>query len=418
MSSEPDERLVPRKSRVRHHLMSMAVAWNRASRLVWTSPSGPVVCGGAIALLLALTLDLTSYLGYLSLARTWLMTGEGPGDFMPIGFTAFVYVGLRLGGEALLKSMQWLAYVSTLALSWRLSKEFQQQPDRPSTIPLWVITFHPFLLLNVTRVSDNAIAVPLFLATILLMLTPRSRRGGTFRTVGIGTVLGLASLVRPNLLLLAALAGSTPLRRVRELAGVVGLALTISAAGVWAASGIVRIVPRNGAYNFYAGANTYTRETLLALYDAEQSLPLALRDYRQVHSRDLEEDEYLSEALRFIRSHPLSFAELGVLKIVTLLRADQVRTGGRLRYWSVMLVQTLLTVPVPLAIAAMVSQYRRGWSRTDSVVAGAMCLYVLPFALTLAAPRLRLPLDIICLNYAVSVAAVIGRSRFTRALSA
>ena len=255
----------------------------RAGRFLQRSPFAPVVCGGLVALFLALTVDLTAPMPLnLWLARDWAITGKRPGDFLPPGYTALVYVAFRMGDVAILKGLQWLIYLSTVALSWRLARIFQTQLNQPSTFPLWVVSFHPYLLLNVTRVVDNSLAVPLLLATILIVLMPEPRVG--VRTVGTGILLGLASLVRPNILPLAVLDGKRGLRRAGELAGVLGIALAMSAAGMWAEGGGVHILPRYGATSFYMGANNHTHEALLAAYNAEASLLPALTDYRQVNA--------------------------------------------------------------------------------------------------------------------------------------
>ncbi len=180
------------------------------------------------------------------------------------------------------------------------------------------------------------------------------------------------------------------------MAEVTGLAFATLAAANTVAHGSFYL-PSNGPYNFFAGANPFTRPALLAAFNAEPSIApaMAQHGYPALNSYDPALNPvYDRFALQFVAAHPLQWVSLGALKLATLLRPD---TKAHALLSSAGLVKLLTSLCVPLWIAVLACS--RPLGKYDWIVVFFVLAYVFPFVLTNADPRFRPALDTLALTH-------------------
>lgn len=228
-----------------------------------------------------------------------------------------------------------------------------------------------------------------------------------------GILFGYMVLVRPNYIILL------PLTIVALfINGVVHLRFIIALIVAFATIGAITIpltdclliLPTNGAYNFFAGANSFTSTALIHSYNAEPSIQEALgvvgeqgdcRGLKCLEHNPLKQPEmstkYRRLAIQYIEQHPLQFLKLAVLKIFTLFRPDyrQVYRSSLAPPILLFAAQTIMALPSLLwGITRLLLLPTHGLWKGALVLPLAL-MYIVPFALTNADPRLRLPLDIV-----------------------
>jgi hypothetical protein len=168
-------------------------------------------------------------------------------------------------------------------------------------------------------------------------------------------------------------------------------------------------LPHNGPYNLFAGANEYTEQGLNAM-SAENSIIPALKDrgivaeqhWDQPDSvpgvndiRDLQYERlYTHEAIAYMEAHPLTIIELPALKFVTLLRPD---TKAHNAKSAAGIAKVVLAFVFPAWIIVGFLLPRPGQGVTRVIVPLTIFIYIVPFLLTVSAPRFRVAIDILCL---------------------
>jgi hypothetical protein len=338
---------------------------------------------------------------YVQTAEELLRGQKTPSDFWPVGYTGFLFVFLKIGGLAGLFVGQAIAYGGIIILAYAILR-FLRVGRKAAFVGTTLVMLHPYLWINIKRIVDNNLAVLLMLGFVLFLLKIRLEGIGRLGAALFGVLCGWMVLVRANDILLLPLAvfllafhksrrGPTQLWP-GLLALIAGLATIVVTAVV--ITGQFYILPSNGGYNFFAGANDFSRDALLAKYNAEGSIGPALVHYGI--SADSPRS-YWRLGMQYVRSRPMDYLFLALLKLLTLFRPDyrQLYTSGIASPWVLVVVQTLLATPVLIWLSI------RWHFRNVKMAIGALpicllaILYVTPFLLTNADPRFRLPLDIV-----------------------
>jgi hypothetical protein len=180
--------------------------------------------------------------------------------------------------------------------------------------------------------------------------------------------------------------------------------------------GRVFLLPRYGAYTTFIGNNPYSEEAFLGSLNGEPSYlpavaaaaaegrsppggPLGL-DLENYSDQTPEFDRYLmAEAKRFVAERPAEALRLVGVRFVTLFRPDLRmvnRSSTGAGSWLLTAVQVgMALVPLVWLAARLLAVFRRrpvGWA-----LPALVGLYLLPFLLTNADPRFRLPADFLML---------------------
>jgi hypothetical protein len=319
------------------------------------------------------------------------------GNFYPVGYSLLLapfVAALGTGGVVLLQAA---LYLATVWLAWHIVAREARLGPAATTLATLLVAFHPYLLLNILRVEDNAVNAPLVLLLCLWML-----RGCALPRIAdavlYGLALGLFGAIRPNAVVFAALPLCARLLRRAEAPSAARLAWCYGAfAALWVAVSLLAtghplFWPGNGPYNLFAGNNPLAAGALLSRYNGEYSIDAALAHYGLAGADryTLPGGTYLALVWRFLREAPGQALALLGLKTVILLgpRWDQATDGFR------RVVQLLLVYPVVLWIVATLVDGIRRRLRESALFLAFVALYLCPFLATNVDPRFRLPLDL------------------------
>lgn len=363
---------------------------------------------------------------YLDVARG-LAAGSGLiTNYLPVGYSLFLAGAIRLAGLDGIFYGQAILYILTVLLAYSLVAS--AAPTRGfALLGAIAIAVHPQLLLNIKRISDHNLDVPALLAVTMLMPATLRMRS-MLPAIGCGLVFGYMAEVRPNFDLLAM--GFVVFllwrRQFAESAVLVGVATVIAVALSLSVTPTLRSHPPGygayGAYTFACGNSPTSAESLIDNEDCETvefgnlitarlNTPRELQnevqidEWRQMHAKD-----FYSLAFTFIRQHPATFLELIGIKAFTFLRPDfrRLNVSPLLQGRRMAALQILLALPFPLWVITRAALRKTiGWINGLPTVPIA-AIYIIPFLLTNADPRFRLPLDILmivdisaCLSIAV-----------------
>ncbi|MGA9669448.1 MAG: hypothetical protein WBQ94_09585 [Terracidiphilus sp.] len=295
--------------------------------------------------------------------------------------------------------------------------------DKQTFLVTALFSLYPDILLSVNRIDPSIVlasAVLLaFMATVLQLI--RSQTGYP-ADIGMGIILGVAIVSRPNLLLLLPLSWllfwrfKLPWWLLRVSAQGL-IAFVVYAVVCMSAHGAV-FWPHMGPYNLFAGANEYTEGEMMTQYEdaAEGTITMALKDRGIIAYHDwnrpdnLPDDNetrnlkfepiYKREALKFMETHPLTMVKLTAVKLLDLLRPDLWVHKGR----SVAGVLKILAACLfPLWLIARIALPRPGEGIVGAIVPYTVIAYMIPFLITISAPRFRIALDVMCLTDLVAV---------------
>jgi 4-amino-4-deoxy-L-arabinose transferase-like glycosyltransferase len=356
-------------------------------------------------------------------------TGHVGSTFTPDAYPYLAGTAYRLAGVRGFLALQAALYLLLGCVMLWLVRALAGS-TRAAVLAVLVICLDPDLILSIAKVWDTGLTCLLLIGFATLSLASARRPSATV-LLALATVWGLGMAVRPNFALLGiALAYLLPAVRVKawplKLAATVAWGCgTLLLANLLAHGSFY--VAQNGPYNFFAGANPYTRAALLHLYNGESSVPLALSALG-IHvgtqadaTYDLAlRSTYMHHALRFIASHPLRWLGLCSLKMLTLLRPD-LKAHALLTVAGAVKVLTCLCVPLWLTTLGLTTLglttlglttlglTTRGAAKklepADRLMLVLAACYILPFLLTNADPRFRPPLDALVLAHAASLIA-------------
>lgn len=321
----------------------------------------------------------------------------------PIGYSLMLSPFVRFAGIEGIIAIQAAAYAATCWLFWKLLVDAAAAGQRrvsPVVVGLGVVlvAFHPYLLLDIKRVNESAFT-PLLTLVICrwLLIDDASRRFGD--AILFGVTLGLYVLMRPNaatialLPLMAAFISRFEKPRLSWLAICLGAVLVVYVAGSLIATGQLFYWPSNGPYNLAAGNNPFAMDELLHHQNGEPSLPAALTSAGMADTDPyaVAPATYSRLAMAYVLDHPTRFLELIAVKIMVLFSPRLFNADTTFK----VMTQSLLLYPVVAYLIALFGRIKTGaFARADWLMAGMIVLFVLPFALTNADPRLRMPLDL------------------------
>lgn len=164
--------------------------------------------------------------------------------------------------------------------------------------------------------------------------------------------------------------------------------------------------PKNGGYNFFAGANEYSTTAFLTHSNAEFSLDSALKA-RGISSRyGIADSTYLKYGLNYILSHPMEYLKLTGLKFLVLFGPDYRQTQLKVNIITVksfiqVAAKTFIALPFFFWLIILVlTRKKYGFSESDKFIIFIIILYIIPFIITNSDPRFRLPIDVIFILHA------------------
>jgi hypothetical protein len=370
-------------------------------------------------------------------------TGHVSSTFTPDTYPYLVGMLDRVGGARLVVLSQAGLYLLLALWVYGLLRVLEVG-RRMSFLAALVIALDPDLLSSISKIWDTEITCLLLVVLAagcvrMLRALLEAHTTSLGWIAGLGCLWGFGMTIRPNFALLA-LPILYVLWNVLQAEGRrawlirVGTGI-VCAVAVFAGMNTLAhgsfYVAQNGPYNFFAGANAHTDKALREFYNAESSVPLALADLG-VHlgapvganadpAYDLTlRPLYMHEGFVFLREHPLDWLWLGGVKLVTLLRPDNKAHATRTPAG---MMKGLTSLCVVVWAGAWMVARVRGYAvdKADVVVLITMGAYVLPFLLTNADPRFRVPLDVVLLAHAGALMArrlAVGAAHGERLVSA
>lgn len=349
---------------------------------------------------------------YLDAARA-LAAGRPIADgFYPVGYPVILAPSYALLGVTGVIAFQAALYGASV---WLFSVLLHRAcADRLVVMAgTAALALHPYLLLNIQRINDNAINVPLVLILIALLAGYRSD-GPRWVAGALGLTMGLFVAIRPNALVLAMLplvVLAIPSRRHAGTGRAAGQVAAYLLAGVACFAGVSLLgtgawlfFPGNGPYNLFAGTNPWSAEALRDAYNGEASVVRALAAAGVTEAPfAVPAGTYYDLVAGFLAAHPMQGLVLIGLKILNLFRPDWQFADDGLE----LAAQTIVATPLILWLAAWFGDAGYRASRRGRIFLAFALLFLLPFALTNSDPRFRLPLDI---AFLLEAAIVFGNS--------
>ncbi len=345
----------------------------------------------------------------LELARTHHISSV----FLPIGYSALLGLGEWIfHGQAGMAVVGVTLYLVWVTFVWLLLQELGASAKQ-ALIAAALFSVYPDIVLSMYKVMDTTLTSVLLLSFLTSIVYLVRTRDSYRADILLALALGIGITVRPNLVLLFPLTWfvlwkyKLPSKLLRA-AGQLAIAVALYAAVTTAVHGSV-FLPHNGPYNLFAGANEYANEGLSAM-SAENSIIPALKNRGIVAEqhwdrpdsvpgvndiRDLQyEHLYTHESIAYMEAHPWTMIELPALKFVTLLRPD---TKAHSIKSAAGMAKVLLACVFPAWVLAFFLFPRPGQGVARVIIPLTIVTYILPFLLTVSAPRFRVPIDILCL---------------------
>ena len=336
-------------------------------------------------------------------AQEFIATGSIQSDEMPVGYPVFLAWCIKIGGLKGIFFGQGLLYLSTVILGF-IFLYILNSSKVAALLGSSILAMHPYLLINIKRIVENSLAVPLFLAFCVVGLYLNKKQVSAGGIALWGLVLGLLAVIRPNALSLLAL----PIiflykerqakffsKALKIAVFLVSVYLTIFLT-TFMFKGRALYLPTHGAANFFGGANENTLESLIKYYNTETGYGRYLAEKNISLPADTRERQakYFQLGLKYIAEHPLHYIWFSVFKFINLFRPDYREVMSNSTISSPLLkisVQTLLAVPFFLWLFLLI--LTRRLKAKDWLVLPAVILYALPFVIATSDPRYRLPVD-------------------------
>lgn len=347
---------------------------------------------------------------YLELAGQ-LRAGPWPASFEPLGYPWLIALVPVNSLSAAAKTLHVFAYVALVIVVLRFAGD---RPSLPMLAAVSWILFNPYVLVNIARLDDNNLNVPIALSLFLIM---RIRVVRATSGLVAGAVLGAWTFIRPNIASLGlalVCANRRPPGSERAPHAVGFVTAVAAAAAVYAswsliATGRPAFVPSNGPYNLFAGNNPSTIEAIVSNYNAEVSLPSGLAWCGlSPEARDATDADFLRCTARFIVDSPWQAVQTTIVKTYNLMWRPNLRLANT---WFQYTVQFALLLPAWSWWTASALVLIRRRSVLDPAATVFVVAFALPYVLTNSEPRFRLPLDAIyCLSLATTLA---GRAGMT-----
>ncbi len=182
----------------------------------------------------------------------------------PVGYPALIALAYRLLGSGPGGGMLVNALVGALGVFAAHRLALEAMSARRASIAALVVAFHPALVPYTAAIMTEGVTASLLVAAAALAARARRHRRPCLWRCAAGLVMGMATLVRPQSLLLAPVLGVLSMRgRARRRAGaaVVLTAVSLLCCAPWTLRNCVRmqrcaLVSVNGGWNLLIGAET------------------------------------------------------------------------------------------------------------------------------------------------------------------
>jgi hypothetical protein len=331
-----------------------------------------------------------------------LRAGEAPSDFTPLGYAWLIALlpidSLDLAAQAL----HVVCYGALVAVvcTW-LVRTRQSQAALAIAASSWIL-FNPYVMVNLHRMTDTNVTMVAIVALFVLAQLAAGPAGATpLACAAAGALLAGLMFVRPNAITLSAALvfaawprhdASTAAPRLLApvaMGGVACVATYVILSLVVA--GELLFIPRNGAYNVFAGNNPAAYSAIALHYNAEPSLPEGLAWCGVDRPIAGVAEQQLSEcARRFARAMPLEAVRVTAFKVYNLLWRPNLRLAESSMDVAVQYAMVMPAVVWSLSSVAVFIRLRR---IMDPLATAFVAAFTLPFALGNSDPRFRLALD-------------------------
>ena len=278
----------------------------------------------------------------------------------------------------------------------------------------WVffLLFHPYFILNITRVTDTTLA--LFCITILFSLIVNRFNYNKIYIFIAGFVLGLFIGIRPNSILLLLLFVYFLYKNyICKSQYLIFLLTTFFTYILFShlITGELFFWPSQGGYTLFAGNNPFSYSATKVFYNSERSIGQAIewcgiigRDYYSISLTD-----YLNCTQKFFLNDFFGFCKNFIFKIYNLffrpnLNPESLISAQGINLGIVEIFFKILIV-IPAYIWWILFIFNRNFRNSFSVWYGALFIFTYCFLsiISLTDPRHSLPIDIIyiisSLNY-------------------
>ena len=247
-----------KKTRWAHTLVVFIVALAvRAAITVWAHDRFPPAADGVFYERFA---DRLAHgLGYTTAWPDGVVTYAA---HYPVGYPVLLSVVYRLFGRSMAAAMGLNALIGAMAAACAHRIALRETPPTLALCAGLAIALHPTLVLYTPALMTEGVTAALVvIAAACLPARQRSPRWYWPRVVAAGAMFGTATLVRPQIIVLAPVLAWVFTRRAR-VAGIV-LAAAIAAVAPWTARNCVRmhrcaLVSVNGGWNLLIGTQTTT----------------------------------------------------------------------------------------------------------------------------------------------------------------
>ncbi|MBT9331178.1 hypothetical protein [Paracidobacterium acidisoli] len=325
--------------------------------------------------------------------------------FTPDFYPALLGESLRLFGAHGPIFLQWVIYEIFAITVYGVFRLLNVSRLAASVFAL-AIALCPDMVTGISKIWDMdascaALAVLVFCMLLLW-------RGVSLpKAILTGIVWGAGIAVRPNLPFLGiplALVLWTALPAGRQRFGRFALYLLLmSALGVATLASLSSFAhgapywAKNGPYNFFAGANEFTGNSLRQYLNGEPSIEEALHKAGVAYTTDQHADPamqklYMQYGLQFVHTHTATWLfDYGALKCFTMLRPDTKVHSLRSAEG---LIRLLISIALPLWLIVLFLSRRMGWRIFDTFTLVLAVCYTVPFLLTNSDPRFGFALNL------------------------
>ncbi len=366
----------------------------------------PLMLGLTISLSVFFLLPLQPVMpAYLQDVMEIVKTGSVSHRFNPIGYPVLLLPGYLLLGENGIVLSQAAVYVAFLVIVHKNLCTLIQSNHFFIFAVIIILAFHPYLVLNIVRINDNAVNI-IFVAFLLPWIINGSTViGSKGSAIFYGGILALFVANRPNTIVLVfvviiilrdelklCFSDYTRLHKylIFLLAGIF-FYIIVSYIG----TGQLFYWASNGPYNLFAGNNPYTIEFLKTEGNAEGSILKGLA-YYGINSDEaglfvFDQNIYIRYALEFITHNAIDTLRVWSIKLWVFFAPDFRQVDNNFEK----IIQIILVTP---AIVWSVFIFFFGIKRKSltniAVPLLFVFLYLFPFVLTNSDARFRLLLDI------------------------
>jgi hypothetical protein len=323
-----------------------------------------------------------------------------------LGYTFLSSFFYRWAGMDGLFCEQAFNYVLIGVVSYLILRKILGHGSYGPALGACLVLIYPETWLNVHRVVETNLVILLSLAFLYFLLPPVQSGWALAQAVMIGFISAYMILSRPNLILVLPLLLVPMSKSIKNTLAAAAMGLGVLTIVPGLASGIFYPTPQEGKITFFHGANPHSKESLLKYYNAE---PLAfskdnLEEMKmdpsivpQDSGMDVPSELFNQKVTRFsihwIKTHPFEYLELIPIKFWTIVRPD-FRYANNCTGWKylvIALAQIAMALIFPFWLVCK-WVFRDGFYGSIGAAPFSI-LYLIPFLLTNADPRYRIPLD-------------------------